>query len=465
MRLTRRSEQGIALITSLLVMMVCTAVVTASLALATHTEGQSADQRNLTAALHAADYGLQAELASLSGQPGAGGPNCAVVSPALLPNTSLPAEWFSVTMSGCSASSLTPTIISTGYAVGTGSSPPASPPAAALRRTLVAHVTLQPAGATSNGGYGFPDAITALKSTGHAGALSTSSGSPLTVTGLGGYPVSIRAVGPVSLSNGQLTLSSGQTADSLSSWDNITLSANPVTGNLVSAKAVTLTNSNVSGFVDATTINVGSPPSSVGSSRSGTVVLPTQPPPPLFPSPADSGWANWTALTGTSATGVTGTTCPTGTLTGVYVLSATCSITPSALNGPVAVIVNTASTANLTVTLPSYLGPSAAQLYLIVTDGALTLNDAGAAVPVFAYASDTVSVGGTIVGQLIGGNVTTNASTNLIAEAVSTTVGGTPTFPPDFAFPAATAGVPPPTGYVPQLNDEYPCAPGVTIAC
>ena len=78
------------MITALLVMMVCTVVVTASLALAVHSNGQSADQRNLTAALHAADYGLHEELAYLAGQPSAN--SCTPIPGGLLPNTSLPAS-------------------------------------------------------------------------------------------------------------------------------------------------------------------------------------------------------------------------------------------------------------------------------------------------------------------------------------------------------------------------------------
>ncbi len=84
----------------------------------------------------------------------------------------------------------------------------------------------------------------------------------------------------------------------------------------------------------------------------------------------------------------------------------------------------------------------------------------------FAYASGTVTVAGSaIVGQLVGGNVVAaSAPTNLIAQLVSTTIGVTPTFPPDFAPPSVVSG-PPPTGFVPQINDEYLCAPGVTSAC
>ena len=121
-------------------------------------------------------------------------------------------------------------------------------------------------------------------------------------------------------------------------------------------------------------------------------------------------------------------------------------MTPSALNGAVAVIVNAA--ANLTVTLPQYLG-SGFQLYLIVTNGNLTLTDLGAATPVFAYGSGTVTLAGTtIVGQVVGGNITATAPTNLIAQSVSTIVGTTPTFPPDFSFPAVVSGLPPPASYL-----------------
>ncbi|MDQ1415881.1 MAG: hypothetical protein QOF81_1494 [Acidimicrobiaceae bacterium] len=450
-------EQGIAMITALLVMMVLTVVLTASIALAVHANGQSANQRNQTAALHAADYGLHEQLASLAGQPSIGGATCTPIAPTLLPDSSLPAEWFSVTMPGCVASSPTRTIIATGYALGAGTNPPANPPATAFTRSVVAHITLQPAGAVSSGGYGFPDAILTLKGAGagQTGALTASS-NPLTVSGLGGYPSSIRADGPVTLSGGQLNLSSGQAANSLSSWDNITLTNTPVSGNVASAKTVNLNSSNVSGSVEGSTVNLlGSPPSSVGTYRNGTVKLPTQPPVPLFPSPADPGWANWLALTGGSVQSA----CPAGgTLSGLYVLSASCSISPSAVAaGPVAVIVNAAGAANLTVNLPSYLGSGPSQLYLIAANGNLTLTNAGAAVQVFAYGSGTVTVGGTIVGQIVGGNVTTSAATNLIATSL-------PAVAPDFAFPTGGTG-PTPTGFVPQIIDEYLCAPGVAAAC
>jgi hypothetical protein len=263
----------------------------------------------------------------------------------------------------------------------------------------------------------------------------------------------------VTLSNGSLQLSSGQSSPSVSSWDNITLSNNPVTGNVVSAKTVSLNSSPVSGYVDAgLAVNLGSPPSSVGSSRSGTVKLPTQPPVPTFTYNA----ADWLALTGAA---LATTSCPAagGTLNGLYVLSSSCTLAPATVStGAVAVVVNAA--ANLTVTLPAFPGPGPSQLYLIVTNGNLTLTDAGAATPVFAYASGTLNMSGTIVGQLVGGNVTTAGATNLIAELVSSTVSGVPTFPPNFAFPNAAAG-PTPTGFVPQMLDEYLCAPGSTTAC
>lgn len=451
-----RDEQGIAMISALLIMMICTVVVTASLALAVHSNGQSADQRNLTAALHAADYGLQEELANLAGQPSSSGASCTPISGGILPNTSLPTQWFTVLLPGCTVSSANRTIIATGYALGAGSSPPATAPATASARTVVAHITLQPAGAISNGGYGFPDAILALKS-GGSGGLSAASGSPLTITADG--PESIRSVGPVALSNGSLPLSSGLTTASLSSWDNITLANNPVTGNVVSAKTVTLTSSNVSGYVEGTAISLlGTPVSTVGSQRVGTVQLPTQPPVPNF----NYSLSDWLSLTGAgSAT----TTCPAsgGTLTGLYVLASGCTVSPAAIGtGAVAIIVNAAG--NLNLTLPSYTGPGPSQLYLIATNGNLTLSDSGASAQVFAYGSGTVTVSGTIVGQLAGGTVTTSAATNLITQLVSTTVSGVVTYPPDFAFPAAGAG-PTPTGFVPLLNDEYLCAPGATTAC
>ncbi len=452
------------MISALLIMMICTVVVTASLALAVHSNSQSSDQRNLTAALHAADYGLQAELASLASQPTSSGATCTPITGGVLPGSSLPLQWFTVTMTETGKSSCTipsnpsRTIIATGYAAGYGTTPsttvPSPIPATAAIRTIVAHVTLQPAGATSNGGYGFPDAILTLKS----GGLSAGSASPLTITADG--PQSVRSVGPVALSSGSLPLSSGQTTASLSSWDNIALTNNPVSGNVVSAKTVTLTSSNVSGYVEGTAVNLaGSPVSTVGSSRVGTVQLPTPPPVPTF----NYSLADWMSLTGAgSAT----TACPAnGVLTGLYVLTASCTSAPSGVGtGAVAIIIN--GSGNLTVTLPSYTGPGPSQLYLIVPNGNLTLSDAGASAQVFAYGSGTVTIGGTIVGQVAGGNVATSATTNLIAQLVSTTPAstGAVTYPPDFAFPAAGAG-PTPTGFVPLINDEYLCAPGATAAC
>ena len=198
------------------------------------------------------------------------------------------------------------TIIATGYALGEGSTPTTSVssttvPAAAAVRTEAAHVTLQPEGALSNGGYGFPDALLAVKGagTGQTGAISATG---LTVTG---GPVSIRADGPVTLTGGQLNLSSASNTSSLSGWDNITLTSNPVTGNVASAKAIALNSSNVSGYVDGATVNLGTPASTVGSFRSGTVQLPTQPPVPTF----TYSLSDWQNLTGA---GVPTTTCPSG---------------------------------------------------------------------------------------------------------------------------------------------------------
>jgi hypothetical protein len=131
--------------------------------------------------------------------------------------------------------------------------------------------------------------------------------------------------------------------------------------------------------------------------------------------------------------------------------------------GAVAIIVNAAG--NLTLTLPSYTGPGPSQLYLIVTNGNLTLTDGGGAVQVFAYGSGTITASGTIVGQLAGGSIATSGATNLISQLVSTTVSNVVTYPPGFAFPAAAGGTPAPTGFIPLLNDEYLCAPGATTAC
>ena len=455
------------MVTAVLVMMVASALVVASVALATHSDGQSGDQRNATAALHAADYGLHLELESLAASPVGGvpvAPSCTAIPAGLLPNTSLPAQWFSVTLSGCSIASLTRTIVATGYAAGSGAIPAASPPSGAVKRTVVAHVTLQPAGAISNGGYGFPDAITAVKGTGtgQTGAITASVG-PLSVSGLSGNSVSIRADGAVNLSGGTLTLASSQISNSLSAWGSVTLSGTTVTGNVSSASSVSLGSSSVSGNVLATSVTNTS--SSVsGATRIQTSILPSQPPVPLFPSPADPGWANWLALTGGASAQ---TACPgSATLSGLYVLTGPCTISSSTLTpiagySAVAIILNAA--ANLTITVPTNVAASS-QLYLIVTNGNLNLTGSGTALSVFGYASGSVTVAGTIVGQLVGGNVTTSASANLIAQPVSTLVSGTPTFPPDFAFPSLASG-PAPTGFVPQINDEYLCAPGVTTAC
>jgi hypothetical protein len=485
----RNNEDGLALITALLVMMVASALVVASVSLATHSGGQSAEQRNATAALHAADFGLQTELATLSASSTGGVPAVppCTSSSGLLPGTSLPAEWYSVSVyswtpgssanPACSSTpGLTRTIISTGYAVGAGvgTTPPTLPPGGAVSRTVVAHITLQPAGATSNGGYGFPDAITALKGAGNGqtGAIASGSGFPLTVSGLSGNPVSIRADGPVTLTGGTLTLGSSTISNSLQSWDNITLSGTTVTGNVASAKTLSLTNSTaITGNALGTTVTPTGGSTVTGVTRDQTPTLPTQPPPPLFPSPVDPGWANWLALTGGSVQ----SGCPgSATLSGLYVLTTgtPCTITSSTLSpvaGSTAVAVIVTSPALLTVTVPSIV-PSGAQLYLIAANAAngnLTLNGSGAALPVFAYGSGTVTLngsGGAIAGQVIGGNITTTGPTSLAAQSVSTTVGTTPTFPPDFAFPSY-GGTAPPPGYVPQITDEYLCAPLTTTAC
>jgi Tfp pilus assembly protein PilX len=486
MNLPRDNEGGFALITALLVMMVASALVVASIALATHSGGQSAQQRNATAALHAADYGLQTELSALSASSISGVPTLppCTSSSGLLPGTSLPAQWYAVSVFGwappstgtpaCTTSSLTRTIISTGYAIGAGvgTTPSSTPPTGAVSRTVVARITLQPAGATSNGGYGFPDAITALKGSGNgqSGAIASGSGAPLTVSGLSGNPVSIRADGPVTLTGGTLTLGSSTISNSLESWDDVTLSGTTITGNVASAKTLSLTNStSITGNALGTTVSTTGGSAVSGVTRVQTPTLPTQPPVPSFPTPADPGWGYWLALTGGSVQ----SGCPgAGTLSGLYVLttSTPCvinSTTLSPISGSTGVAIIVTGAANLTVTVPSSV-PSGAQLYLVATNGDLTLNGSGAALPVFAYGSGTVTLNGTngaIAGQVIGGNVTTSAATSLVAESVSTNVGTTPTFPPDFAFPNFTGTGAPPPGFVPQITDEYLCAPLATTAC
>jgi len=447
----RGDEQGMAMIMAMLIMLICTVVVTASLALAVHSNGQSADQRNLTAALHAADYGLQEELASLAGQPSSGGASCTPIdsgTATLLPNTSLPAQWFSVSLPSCSTSSLTRTIISTGYALGDGSSPATTPPSTSQARTVVSHVTLQPAGALSNGGYGFPDAVLSF------GALTATSSAALTVNPLAGYATSIRADGAISLAGGQI-------GTSLSSWSSIALSnVNPVTGNISSSGAVGLSNTTVvNGNVVGASVSQDGTSTVSGTVRSGVTTLPVQPPAPTF------GYlqSDWTTLTGAGAASLS---CPaSSTLTGLYYFtSLSCGMTPTAIaTGAVAVIDNSG---NMNITIPAFPGPGPTQLYLIAPNGNISITSNGAAgVQVFAYASGTLSVSGTIVGQLVGGSVSTTAATTLDAQLVSTTTAaGAVDFPPDFAFPTPAPN-PAPTGFVPQISDEYLCPEGVTTAC
>lgn len=438
-------EQGMAMIMAMLIMLVCTVVVTASLALAVHSNNQSAVQRNATAALHAADYGLQQELASLSAQPSATGVSCTSINngaQTLLPNTALPTQWYAVKAVTCtnSAPNVNVTILATGYAVGDGSTPSTTAPSAATTRTIVSHVVLQPSGALSNGGYGFPDAIMSY------GAVTAASGAPLSVNPLAGGAATIR-------SDGAVTLASGSLSASLSSWSNVTLTNNPVTGNVASAKVVALNNSTVSGYVDGATVNLGSPASTVGSYASGTATLPVQPPAPVF----TYNQTDWLSLT---SAGSVSSSCPTsGTLTGVYYVSSCAStVAPTAVStGSVALIYTGSGT--LTVSLPQFAGPGPSQLYLLAPNGNLTVTDAGAAgTQVFAYASGTLTVSGTIIGQLVGGSIVTSASTTLDAELVSA--------PPDFSYASAPSQVSPnPTGFVPQITDQYLCPVGSSTAC
>ncbi|MDQ6616258.1 MAG: hypothetical protein M3083_16345 [Actinomycetota bacterium] len=448
-------EEGIAMITALLVMMICGVLVIASLALATHSSGQSAQQRNLTAALHAAEYGLQEEMAALAAPNGASICPPTTATAQLLPDAALPAQWYAVTSPTTPAcnpapsGTITKVIIATGYAIGAGSSPPLTPPTTAATRTIVAHVTLQPAGATSSGGYGFPDAVLALKGSGaQTGNITASTAYPLTVTGIGLYAPTVRADGAVSLSGGKLTLATGQTFNSLSSWGSVSLTSNPVTGNVASTGSVTLaTGSNVTGNVIGSSVAQDSQSTVSGNVRTGTATLPAQPPVPTFT--YNSG--DWSTLTGG---GSPTTSCPpaSGSLSGFYSVSVSCTFTPTAVSGTVAVIAT--GNANLTVNLPSYTGGS--QLYLIAAGGTVTITGGGTGLPVFVYGSAGVTVGGTIVGQLAGGSIATSAPTNLDAELVGA--------PPDFAFPTPVPS-PAPTGYVPQISDEYLCAPKTTTAC
>ncbi|HEX3425307.1 MAG TPA: hypothetical protein VHT30_04190 [Acidimicrobiales bacterium] len=448
-------ESGLAMIMALIIMMVCVVVVSASILLAIHSGQQSSVQRNETAALHAADYGLQEELASLAGQPSVTGATCTPIttSATAVPNASLPAEWYLVSMPGCTATSTTRTVIATGYALGEGINPSVTrPPSTAQSRVVVAHITLQPAGALSSGGYGFPDALLSL-SGGGSGQSGNLTGTSLTVSGVGTYAPTVRADGTVSLTSSNLSLAEGASINSLSAWGNATLSATTVTGDVTSSGTVTLSNASTvtapsgdGGNVIGSSVTNNSSTVS-GSIRQGTNILPTKPPVPTF----TYNVSDWLSLTGSATAS---STCPTsGTLSGLYYVGSTCSSSPTSVSGTVAIVYT--GTGTLTVNLPSSTGGTA--LYLIAPNGSVSITDSGTAMPVFVYGGAGVTTSGTIVGQLAGGNIATAAATSVLAELVGA--------PPDFSFPASAAGTVPPTGFVPEINDEYLCPAGTTSAC
>jgi Tfp pilus assembly protein PilX len=464
------NEEGIAMVVALLVLMLSSILVVGVLALATHTQERSGLTRDRTAALNAAEAGIQSELSVLSN---GGCPPSVAGAAVALPNQTQPSASYVIQPSpSCTSGSATATIVATGYVPNTTN--PIS------TTTMVAHITRNqgaPVSAGASGGYDFPDALFA------DGAVSAPG--TLNLYGTGGSVPNITAdtitVGNSGSQLGGALTGEPKLGESPSTGGIISVAAAQI-GGAVTGTNVTLTGPStgmaVQGAVDATgnlslnNVSINNASGSYGGTYthtgtiSGTV---TQSAATLGLSrPLGTFTNNASDIATQLGVGTATASCP-GTSSwssSFFDTTSSCPATapttysPTAGNGTTVIIVQ--GTFNLTVPTT----PVGGQLYVIDAGGGssndnLTITGNGSTLPVFAYTDGSLNLSGTVAGQFAGHTITAPGST------ATTTVTFTPpaTPMPDVAFPA---GYTPPTlngtnAYVSSVSYEYQC-PGTT-AC
>jgi hypothetical protein len=131
------------------------------------------------------------------------------------------------------------------------------------------------------------------------------------------------------------------------------------------------------------------------------------------------------------------TSCPGAGVGAFYdfTVSGTCNYNPATISGTVVVIAH-GGTLNVTVPLASV-----GQLYVINDSGNVTITGNNSTMPVFAYASGTLTMaGGGFSGQVLGHAVTVTANTTMTFVQPATPM-------PDFSFPG---------GYSPPASTQFP---------
>jgi Tfp pilus assembly protein PilX len=451
LRLARRrheapDEQGIALIVAMIVLMISVIVVAAVLQLATHTAQQSGFGRDRTAAVNAAEAGIQSELSTLSSGtcPSAAGSETALL------NQSSPAASYKI---------LAPVSCTTGAAViaATGYVPNATNPV--YETTMVAHVNRSqgaPVSGGTAGGYDFPDAVFT------DGTLTATSGT-LNLYGSGGDIANLTADGAINI--GSSAFPGSLLGGAVSGENSVNVYAASIGGS-VAGTSITL-NGGTNGMTVSGAVGASSSLSKTNVTINGTTTssgasLPQSRPIGTFSNNVSD--IGTTLGVGSSAT----TLCPasaTGWTAAFYDITTSCttvggyaptSFSTTASNGVQVLVVQ----GSLTVTVPPTAVGGA--LYIVDAGGtgdSLTISDSGSTLPVFAFTDGSMSVSGTLAGQLAAHSITfTGASTSLTFRPPATPM-------PDIAFPTGYFA-PTLTGsnaFVSTVSYEYQC-PGTT-AC
>lgn len=440
-------EQGIALIVAMIILMVSVIVVAAVLQLATHTAQQSGFGRNRTAAVNAAEAGIQSELSTLS----SGTCPTAAVSPVQLPNQSSPSAWYSILAPVSCTASGPAVIAATGYV------PNATNPV--YETTMVAHINRSqgaPVSGGTAGGYDFPDAVFT------DGALSATSGT-LNLYGSGGDIANLTADGAINI--GSTAFPGSLLGGAVNGESSVNIYASQIGGSVVGT-SVTLKGASagngltVQGSVGAQSSLSTSNVAINGTTTSSGASLPQSRPLGIFSNNVSD--IGTTLGVGTSAA----TLCPasaTAWTAAFYDITSSCtagyaptSFTTTASNGDQVIVVQ----GPFTVTVPPTAVGGA--LYIVDAGGTndgLTISDSGSTLPVFAFTDGSMSVSGTLAGQLAAHSITfTGASTSLTFQPPATPM-------PDIAFPTGYFA-PTLTGsnaFVSTVSYEYQC-PGTT-AC
>jgi len=442
----RRDEDGFALMTSFLVLLISVVVVTGALQLATHTSQRSGLNRNQSAAVNAAEAGIEAALSRMSDG------SCPTTATAeiQLPDQNLPTESYIIQPTPAATCTLNgpAVILATGYV------PNATRPVA--KTTMVAHINRSQGAPTSGGvgGYDFPNVLYT------DGSLGTSaSPSQVSVFGNGGTVPSITAnTGAYIGTNG----SPAQLGGPVSSWGPVTdvnIKNATVQGAVAAVANLTLDTVTINGIATygGTYFHNGTITVTSGGAPTATpTIQPLRRPFPAF--------TNTAASIGTAlGVGVAVTSCPgsASAWTGpFYDIAATCVVhyTPgtyssSAANKNTVIIAQ----GSLTIDVP----PTAVggQLYVVTTGGGtLTINGSGSTLPVFAFTDGALSLNGSLVGQFTGHSIATTGATTLTFAPPATPM-------PNFAFPTGYTLPNLGTAFVSTVSFEYQCAGAVTTPC